>query len=1169
MSTALTVLPTTHTFDTSILLDPDDYYQNRKYEFYNKWNKLPTLTRPIMRQKCDITDIASWFNMKTGNINMSFVLPDRINLEFKKHTGHDFPIDLPFSSEKTSLNKNEIKWLFPVPENTNFKKEVSKYFFDTIKDVIEYCYSPTVGAEELDEILSMCIGNFDNHVNMFKILNFIDDVHNEILHCYRLCGNSYNMHVIDCKTSTSLIITTRACDVIKINVEKINSCMVSIKILNLAGSVKNIYNISNKYTKLLDFNREKLSFFKKQLIKKRRRIQRITDGDLDNNNAIEIDVIDDINIDIDYTIRYDDLDDESQCHNDNIKNQIKKHRKNIDIIIKNLLRYETVELFFTVKNDFCAMSFTEPSNKFNDANEKIVLQDLGENIYVKNINNNRASAIIKNVETDKIICSSDYSPRCNFSFSNLLLKDMLIFDVDGYYEEGKSITALFNPSTRDVCLYEYTYSNPKNKELLMNFKIKEILDNCRFLGHVVIPILPFDVNVEQNIRSDGRYLRFNENINIKFKLHTKKCKKAYEFENGLEIFRRHKLFSLTKITDLVEQESFLEIEFSGNLMNKQIMLFPTKYDLSTKTMRSISPKYNTKYLIHDDHVQIEQDTENNYELGVCLAKYFSDYNMNIYCKKNEVNTQRLKNFKQKSYATLFGYNSLKIYSYIEEFHLENKNNGEFHHEIIGNKPSSENILNNLKCIVNRKVTHDEINSIILRLFENKFEDEIFFNLGDLHAANNSFHNYLCVEDMQLYFMAYNTNDKNLKTVLKENVTMFDEDDTIIEILDNDEDDNVYSIDEYNIGYITSTLVFVKHYDRKSKDFVTLHDLDKLKPNVRKEFDKMQSCHVFNKTTEVGKFDFVKETGLHKEHLYHMDIYMIGEDLVLQDVNNFIIVCGFGAFKRWVSGIFKSSNTVNHRTTRNGSNSRVTHNGDEVFRKENGVILANKMKIGKIVDFPRTVWKVAHIKGTTDYCIIKLVLPDDTIFIRPFNETNWNGQLYMGKGRCNKAVVESIQKYSFDREENLPEGTQAESSHAAECDKIIYNVGDLIYPDQFDDTNKECSFGIHVFEERHHIVSLTGDEEVKPLSIIRVIMPNELNMLTSLAELNVKDGDKKRSHLDPDPDDSGPLIDLNFNDEQKESGQEQKTTELDDIFQSLELEQQTKNSEQNAWAKKHL
>jgi hypothetical protein len=1165
MSTALTILPTAHTFDTSVLLGPDDYYQHDNYEFYKKWNKLPTLTKPIIYQKCDITNVASWFNMETGNINMSFVLPDKINSEFKKHTGHDFPNDLPYSSEKILLNKNEINQLFPVLENTVLKKELADYFFETLNKAKKYCCVKARNNDQLIEMFTNKQNRCDTHVIMFKILNFINDVQEEILHCYCLYGKSYNIHVIDYKTSVSLIITTRACDIIKINVEKINSCMVSIRICNLMGEIRNIYNISSKYRKSINFNVEKIMSLDEQIIKRKKRVQVMPDI-IDNINDI-YDVLEE-------------LSDEDEAHNKNINNQIDIYNKNSEKNLMNLLEHEFAEIKFITKNNSCAMSYHIPGHGeiyLND-DEKILLRDLGDNIYVRKIGRNHSDAIIKNIQTNKIICSSTYSAKRNFSFSNLLLKDTLIFNVDGYYEKNKSITALYNPSTNDVCLYEYTHSNSKNKELLLNFKIKEILDNCRFLGHIVIPILPFDVNVKQDIKDDKGFLRINENINIKFKLHTKKWMKAFLDNNDndywLEMLGQNKLFSSTKIVDMNKEETFLEIEFSGILMNKQIMLFPMKCDIPTKTIKSISPKYNTKCLIHDGYVQIDQDIENNYELSVCLAKYISAHNININCKKNTINTTRLKNFKRKSYAALFGYNSLKIYSYIEEFHLENKN-GNFYHKLIKNEHSSENIMNNLKCIVNRKTTHNEINDIILGSFENKFEDEIFFNLGDFHVVNNEFENHLCVEDMKLCFMSFReiigdkNNEKKTKTVLKENVTMFDENDSIIEILDNDEDDNVYSIDEYNIGYITPTLVFVKHYDRKSKDIVTLHDLDKLEPKIRKDFDKMQSCHVFNKTTEIGKFDFTKETGLHKEHLYHMDIYMIQEDLILQDANNFIIVCGFGAVTRWLSGIFESSDTVNHSTKRNGSNSRVTHNGKEVFKKENGVILANKMKIGKIIDFPRTVWKVAHIKGTTDYCIIKLVLPDDTIFIRPFNETNWNGQLYMGKGRCNKAVVESIQKYSFNREENLPEGTQAESSHAAECDKIIYNVGDLIYPDQFDDTNKECSFGIHVFEERHHIVSLTGDEEVKPLSIIRVIMPNELNMLTSLAESKSNDEDKKISHLDPEIKDEELLIDFNdFNDvddinEKKESGQEQKTNELDDIFQSFDLEQQATSKSTSA------
>jgi hypothetical protein len=341
--------------------------------------------------------------------------------------------------------------------------------------------------------------------------------------------------------------------------------------------------------------------------------------------------------------------------------------------------------------------------------------------------------------------------------------------------------------------------------------------------------------------------------------------------------------------------------------------------------------------------------------------------------------------------------------------------------------------------------------------------------------------------------------------------MFGMDDMLIEILEVSDEDTTFSIDEYNIGYITENFVFVKKYDRSNGDFVTIHDLRKLDEKGKKEFDKMQSCHILNKNTELGKFDFVKETGLQKEYIYHMNLYMIHDDLVMQDINNFIIVCGFGNFVNWVGGLFKSTNTVNHKSSNSGANSRVTHNGKEVFKKENNVIVANKMKIGKIEDFPRTVWKVAHIKGTKTFCIIKMVLPEDTVFVRPYSANNWNGQLYMGKSRCDKAVVASIQEYSFAHEVELPECTEAESSHANECAKLTYRIGELVFPDKFDSSNEECSNGIHVFEERHHIVSLTGDEEVRPLSIIKKIMPNEMNMIISLAELEIGAEEKKRDY----------------------------------------------------------
>lgn len=116
----------------------------------------------------------------------------------------------------------------------------------------------------------------------------------------------------------------------------------------------------------------------------------------------------------------------------------------------------------------------------------------------------------------------------------------------------------------------------------------------------------------------------------------------------------------------------------------------------------------------------------------------------------------------------------------------------------------------------------------------------------------------------------------------------------------------------------------------------------------------------------------------------MNLYMTGEDLVLQDANNFIIVCGFGNFKNGQEVFLKSDNVANHKISKDGKNSIVTHNFKEVFKMTNNLIVKNDMKIGKIKDFPKTVQKIAHIKDTTIYCIIKMILPDDTTFIRSYS-----------------------------------------------------------------------------------------------------------------------------------------------------------------------------------------
>jgi hypothetical protein len=308
----------------------------------------------------------------------------------------------------------------------------------------------------------------------------------------------------------------------------------------------------------------------------------------------------------------------------------------------------------------------------------------------------------------------------------------------------------------------------------------------------------------------------------------------------------------------------------------------------------------------------------------------------------------------------------------------------------------------------------------------------------------------------------------------------------------------YMFDQ-NVNYITENLVLSGYYDRKCAKLghTIIHDVGKLTREKRSEFMRTSNYLVLSDETKVGSFDYSGVTGLPIQTLYKMNTYMIGNDLLMQNPTNFVIVCGFGDFANWVNGMFSGSNTTVHSTKvgPTGTDSTVTHNGKDVFKKQNNVIVSCDMRVGKVEDFPRIVWKVAHLKDSNGKkCIIKLFLPDDTIYIRPYSVLNWNGHLYAGKCRCNQAIVLEIQEYSFEKEVILS-GAVAISSHHDQ-NPLLYTEGKLMLPDAFDLTPEECSHGIHVFEKRHHIQTLTGDEEVKPIEIIRTIMPNFVDTLVN-------------------------------------------------------------------------
>jgi hypothetical protein len=291
------------------------------------------------------------------------------------------------------------------------------------------------------------------------------------------------------------------------------------------------------------------------------------------------------------------------------------------------------------------------------------------------------------------------------------------------------------------------------------------------------------------------------------------------------------------------------------------------------------------------------------------------------------------------------------------------------------------------------------------------------------------------------------------------------------------------IDDDHIYIVSSDICIVK--DKSNKNIAHVHNIKNIvnKNTFMITFDQ----NMLNDKTKFGTLDINKTLGLKPEWFYKMNMYMIGTDLLMQNPTTFIIVCGFGDILNWLTGCFTKSTTVTHTTTENGLNSTVNVNGEDVYNKQNGLLVKNVLRIGTIEDFPRIVWKVLKLKGSTLYCIAKLELDDDTMYIRPFNDKNWNGHLYLGKCRCNRATVLEIQEYSFTSEVVIPNGIGI--SYLCDLDKSIeYYAGKIIIPDAFDNNpSEECTNGIHVFEQRHYIQSLTGDEEVKPIDIIKSIV----------------------------------------------------------------------------------
>lgn len=1045
------------------------HYENI-FKFQKPFMKDSTIFKMFksMAQCCSIYDIELWFDFDKGKLKLPFILPNELNTEYIKHTGKQLSNQYP--SYCTELNNlNDLNGL--ITKSNNMVKNVSKSMFR----LVAIC-------ENRKNIKSDFFDANNNTNSDFIDSTFDGDFNHGLLKCYQLYGNtSYVMYVAEYVNYYTAVFCNNDGNTIELLYNKSDHKMITLKMHNVFGKTKIIYNFYNTlFNKLLHLQQKVLYYDDPH---------NFSDSEADN-------AINTLN-----TFS-------EQQHN--TKNMLKGYEKNQSIICVDYL------------NNSCSIKCQENLNISRSRAINLHIKLSGENVIIFGYNSDNYTYCVLDMTLKKEIYTSTseiittYKNKtctrlpCNIKFNSDNIRSLFVCSFLKYEKKSQILRddiAIDEDEDDDIIIDEDDDDDiiVHNSNEYSNYDYYGNGDEYTLIigkGCTTGIVYKYDPNIKKEKTLQEMYTLLSNPINI-----LRSQTQIFEiditgiFDDFEKIDRKNYTIYLT--------DDYLKIKAQN-----KCYLFTCHIKDNKIT---VDKQYNTYFL--NNGIKVTQKIYNPTQLKSVLESY-SQTRYRDMCEpdnyKNKIHTLRLKHYNKKNYCVVRFDKTIKIYSSVTEYKMKN-NNDRFVSLPVDKKMTMDSFFQKLIEIIKSSSTSDaidfnmsddEICKIYEEHFSVKFEKEYSCDI----CLNDMFSIYVSEEKLMVY------NGKKTIT-LDEHVPYYNESDNIIEILEDTEDyDGIsFSIDEYNIGYITDNLVFVKKYDRLDKNMVTIHDLRKMNEDKKKEFDKTQSCHLLNKNTELGKFDFVKETGLKKEYLYHMFVGMCGEDLLIQDANNLIIVCGFGDFTKWVGGFFSSSNTVNHNTTNNGQNSKVTHNGKEVFKKENGAILKCDMKIGKITDFPRVVWKVAHIKGTTKYCIIKLVLPEDTTFIRPYTVTNWHG-LYKGKSRVNKAVVESIQEYSFEKE-ILLNGVTAVSSHSAEHKKIEYNVGDLIIPDSFDETNEECSHGIHVFEERDHIVSLTGDEEVKPINVIRKIMPRECNMLVSLAELKIGEQRKKYDEIDESKDET--------------------------------------------------
>lgn len=195
-----------------------------------------------------------------------------------------------------------------------------------------------------------------------------------------------------------------------------------------------------------------------------------------------------------------------------------------------------------------------------------------------------------------------------------------------------------------------------------------------------------------------------------------------------------------------------------------------------------------------------------------------------------------------------------------------------------------------------------------------------------------------------------------------------------------------------------------------------------------------------------------------------------------------------------------SNTSRTTIQSSVNNSSVTFNGNKLYEKNNGVVVTNKLNIGILKSSRKLAWKVAKISGGPDNgknCIVKLCVPEDAKYVRPFDQLMKPNDYK--KERCSKAIVEDIQEFRFDSEVSLGPDVKACSSMSGTNASITYQTGLVVYPDRFDVEEVQCSYGIHVFSARNHLINFVGSSS--PIQYINIF--NEMVDSSPLVGENIK------------------------------------------------------------------